>query len=466
MSKSKIQSGPVKIELVPGALTRRRFLYATALAAGSVAVAGPVMAPVKLKSAAEKLDVGIIGCGGQGEKDSQSMSSENIVALCDVDADALAKAAAKWPRARRYRDYRILLEQEKALDAVTVTIPDHQHAPAAMMAIKSGKHVYCQKPLAHTVSEARALARAAREHKVVTQMGNQGHSGEGNRLLCEMVWSGVIGPVREVHCWTNKPTWPQGLERPGTQEAVPSNLDWDLWIGPAPMRPFVSHWPPEVPRQRGGVYHPFGWRAWWDFGCGVLGDMGCHIMDGAYWALKLGAPTSVELVDASPVLPEMAPQWSVIRYHFPARREMPACTLTWHDGGKLPSRPEEMESGEFESAGALLIWDKGKILTGQYGGHPRLLPESRMIDYKRPEPVIPRVPGNNPFKDFIRACKGGPPACSNFEVSGPFTELVLLGNVALRLGRTIEWDADRMRVANCPDAGRLVHSEYRKGWTV
>ena len=475
MPNSNSSSKPVRIEIPRQALSRRQFIYASALAASSLTLGGCASPQrVNYKSPNDKLNVGIIGVGGKGEVDSDGLSSENIVALCDVDSNTLAKGAKRWPNARQYRDYRVMLEKEKQLDAVTVSIPDHQHAPAAMMAIKMGKHVYCQKPLTHTISEARALTHAARKYKVATQMGNQGHSDEGNRRLCEMVWSGAIGQVREAHCWTNRPIWPQGLDRPSGSNPVPANLDWDLWIGPAPMRPFVAKWPEESGagesqgrrRGRGNVYHPFAWRGWWDFGCGALGDMGCHVMDGANWALKLGAPTSVELLDSSPINTEMAPSWSIIRYNFPARGELPACSLTWYDGGKLPQRPAEMEAEKFEESGTLLIGDKGKLMCGTYGERPRLLPESSMVDYKKPEPTIPRVPGNSPYQDFIRACKGGPAACSNFEVSGPFTEMVLLGNLVLRMGKKIEWDSANMRVTNCPDAEQYIRARYRKGWGV
>ncbi len=455
-----------------GSLNRRQFIYYSALAASSVALTG--YAKPKIKSPNEKLDVGIIGCRGKGEVDSAGLSSENIVALCDVDAESLAAAAKKWPNAKQYRDYREMIEKEKGIDAVTVSIPDHQHAPAAMLAIHAGKHVYCQKPLTHTISEARALTLAARKYKVMTQMGNQGHSGDGIRKACEMIWSGAIGPVREAHCWTNRPIWPQGRTRPSGSDPVPENLDWNLWLGPAPERPFVQDWPEDREkaggnqrRRRNGVYHPFNWRGWWDFGCGALGDMGCHVMDGANWALKLGAPNKVELVDSSPLNDDMAPSWSIIRSSFPARGDMfPACTLTWYDGGKLPERPKEMEREKFEQSGTIFIGDKGKMMISEYSDHPRLLPESSMADYKWPDQTIPRVPDNDPYKDFIRACKGGPAPCSNFDVAGPFTEMVLLGNLVLRLRKNIEWDSAKMRVTNCPEAEQLVHGKYRKGWKV
>ncbi len=441
----------------PRALNRRRFIYSTALAAGGATLAGS--AAPNIRSPNSKLDVGIIGCLGKGAEDSSNFAAENIVALCDVDANSLAQAAKKWPFARQYRDYRVMLEKERGLDAVTVSVPDHHHFPAAMRAIQAGRHVYCQKPLTRTIAQARALTLAARQSKVATQMGNQGHCGDGNRRLCEMIWAGAIGPVREAHCWSNRPIWVQGLLRPPGSEPPPRNLDWDLWLGPAPPRPYLSKWPDGAI-----VYHPGVWKGWWDFGCGALGDMGCHIMDGANWALRLGAPLSVELVDSSERVPEMPPQWAIIRYQFPARGPMPPCSLTWYDGGKLPQKPAEMEADNLPDNGSLLIGDKGKIFSGTYGENPRLLPESTMADYHWPAPTIPRVPNNNPYQDFIRACKGGPPACSNFDVSGPFAETVLLGNLALRLGQKFDWDAQNMRAKNRPEADAFIHSTCREGW--
>jgi predicted dehydrogenase len=471
MSESNSFFETKRVEVPNRGLSRRQFIYTTALAAGSLALGSFAARGQALKSPNDKLNVAIIGVTGKGSADMGGMSGENIVALCDVDKSHLAKAAQKFPNARTYGDYRVMLEKEKNLDATTVTIPDHHHAPAAARAIAAGLNVYCQKPLTHTISEARKLTEMAREHKVITQMGNQGHSGEGYRQLCEMIWSGVIGQVKEVHCWTNRPIWPQGFDRPPGTSMIPMKLNWDVWIGPAPMRPFVDKWPeddhvrPEWAK-RGGVYHPFNWRGWWDFGCGALGDMACHIMDGANWALKLGAPTSVELVESSKITSEMAPMSSVLKYEFPKRGELPPCTLTWHDGGKLPPKPPEMEAEKLEDNGSLFIGDKGKIVCGTYGERPRLLPESSMADYKRPDPTIPRVPENSPYLDFIRACKGGPPACSNFDVAGPFSETVLLGNLALRLGKKIEWDSANMRVKNLPEADQYIHAQYRPGWEI
>jgi predicted dehydrogenase len=475
MSPKKHSNPTSPIEITGTAVSRRRFIYTSAMAASSLALAGCLSPGGKYKSPNEKLNVGIIGCDGKGEVDSEGMSGENIVALCDVDTNALAKAAKKWPKARQYRDYRVMIETEKTVDAVTVTIPDHSHASAAMCAIKHGKHVYCQKPLTHTIYEARALTHAARKYKVATQMGNQGHCNENIRKVCEMIWSGVIGQVREVHCWTDRPYWYQGLTRPGGTDPVPDTLDWDLWVGPAAMRPFLDNWPAasfadtqqsQYANRHPNVYHPFSWRGWWDFGCGSLGDMGCHVMDAPNWALALGAPVSVELVDASRITREMAPYWSIIRYQFPDRGDKAACTLTWYDGGKQPPLPEEMAGKKWDDNGTFFVGDKGKIVCGALSEDPHLLPKSVMKGYQFPAPTIPRVPQNDAYQDFIRACKGGPPASSNFDVSGPLTETVLLGNLVMRLGKKLEWDSATMQVTNAPEAEPFIRAQYREGWGI
>lgn len=479
MSKQKSEFDSICTEVFTNQIGRRHFIYTTVLAASAL-TAPKILAKPKYKSPNEKLDVGGIGVTGKGSVDLGGVAeTENIVALCDVDDDKIAVAKQKYPNARTYNDYRVMLEKEKGLDGVTVSTPDLHHYPATMLAMKHGKHVYCQKPLTHTIWEARELTHGARKYKVATQMGNQGHSGEGNRELCEIIWAGTIGQIREIHCWTDraKGWWPQGKLRPAGSDPVPKNLKWDLWLGPAPERPFLLHWPEadavKTKKNRQNVYHPFNWRGWWDFGCGALGDMGCHIMDGANWALALGAPEKVELLSHSELVPEMAPDSSIIRYHFPERTRdiygkkvtFPACTLTWSDSGQKPPKPSEMEK-ELEANGSLFIGEKGKLICGTYGENPHLLPESLMNDFKKPSPIIPRVPDNSPYKDWIRACKGGPAACSNFDVAGPFTETVLLGNLAIRLGKTIEWDSKRMKAKGIPEADVLIHKHYRKGWSV
>ncbi|MHC4571045.1 MAG: Gfo/Idh/MocA family oxidoreductase [Planctomycetota bacterium] len=310
------------------------------------------------------------------------------------------------------------------------------------------------------------LTEAARKYKVATQMGNQGHSGEGVRLTCEWIWDGAIGPVREVHCWTNRPVWPQGIGRPEDMPAVPDTLDWDLWLGPAPYRPYHPS------------YLPFNWRAWLDFGTGALGDMACHIMDPSFWALKLRYPISVEASHSYDVR-EMWKRWenketypraSIVRYKFPARGDMPAVKLTWYDGGMLPPRPEELEQGrELPESGTIFVGDKGKIMCKTYGESPRLIPETKMKEYKRPAKTLPRIPrgADGHEQNWVDACKGGEPASSNFDHSGPLTESVVMGNLAmLNPGKTLEWDGENMRVTNLPEANEHVHREYREGWTL
>ena len=398
-------------------------------------------------------------------------ASENIVALCDVDSGCAAKTFAQYPRAKRYKDFRVMLDEQKDIDAVIVATPDHTHAVIALAAIQRGKHVYVQKPLAHSVYEARVLTEAARKHKVATQMGNQGHSGDGARLLCEWIWNGAIGPVREVHAWTNRPVWPQGVEveRPKETLAVPSSLDWDLWIGPAPYRPYHP------------TYHPGTWRAWWDFGTGSLGDLGCHILDAPFWALKLKYPVSVEgcistywqgLWQRTEPKNEQYPRSTIVRYKFPAREGMPEVKLTWWDGGMTPPRPEDLEEGRRmgdDDGGVLFLGDKGALMCGCYGRSPRLIPESRMKDYKQPPHVLDRIPGGQGGheQDWVRACKGGKAASSSFDYSGPLSETVLMGNLAVRYpDRRLLWDGEKMQVTNDPQANAYVRRQYRQGWTL
>jgi predicted dehydrogenase len=444
--------------MVKSKMNRRDFLVT---GAGSVAaftivprhvLGGPGKTPPS-----EKLNIAGIGVGGKGRSDIVGVSSENIVALCDVDEKQAGETFERFTKAKKYQDFRVMLEkEEKNIDAVVVGAPDHIHAPASMIAIKMGKHIYVEKPMTHSIYEARMLTEAARKYKVATQMGNQGHSGEGCRLFCEWIWDGAIGPVREVHCWTNRPIWPQGMDRPEEVHEVPSTLDWDLWLGPAPHRPFNK------------AYQPFKWRGWWDFGTGALGDMACHIMDPAVWALKLDNPTSVKAVSTK-VNSETAPLASVIDYEFPARGDMPPVKMTWYDGDIRPTDPPELEEGRrmgSKNGGVLFVGDKGKLVCGCYGKSPRIIPETKMMEYNKPGKTIPRVEEQNHHQDWIQACKGGTPACSNFDVSGPLTEIVLLGNLAIRTGRRIEWDGANINCTNYPEANNFVRREYRKGWTL
>jgi len=449
----------------------RRTLLKTAAAAtaGFTIVPRHVLGGQGTPAPSDKLNIAAVGIGGMGKNNVGRCETENIVALCDVDWDLAAPVFEKYPQAKRYKDYRVMLEEEPGIDAVIVATPDRSHAVVAMAAMERKKHVYVQKPMTHSVSEARLLTEAARQHGVVTQMGNQGHSGEGSRILCEMVWDGAIGAVREAHAWTNRPVWPSGVEagRPADTPAVPADLDWDLWLGPAPFRPYHP------------AYHPAKWRAWWEFGTGSLGDMGCHIVDPLFWALKLKYPTKVE-ANTSSFWPaffekaepknEMFPRATIVRFRFPAREGMPELDLTWWDGGLMPARPKGLEPGRRMGdldGGILLIGDEGAIMAGCYGESPRLVPEAAMRKYGRPPRSLERIPlgPDGHEKNWIRACKGGPPAVSNFDYAGPLSETVLMGNLAVRFpGRELFWNGEAMEVTNDADANAYVRRSYREGW--
>jgi len=438
-------------------VTRRIFLMGGAGVLGGCASRRiPSLPRLGYRSPNEKLNLAAIGSGGQGGGDIRDCSSENFVALCDVDWDRAARTFDRHPNAKRYKDFRVMLEKEKSIDAVTISTPDHIHAIAAMTAMAHGKHVYVQKPLTHSVYEARMLTQAARKYKVATQMGIQGHSGEGVRQLCEMIWAGVIGPVREVHSWTDRPgtVWPQGISEPLKAEPVPDTLDWDLWLGPAPQRDYNPG------------YAPRSWRGWWDFGCGALGDMGCHLLDPANWALQLGPPTSVECVEQEGKNDQTGPNKAIIRYEFPERNGMPPVTLYWYEGSIQPPRPEGIEEDVFlwgGTNGSYFVGDDGCIVIGPNGQDPKLVPEKRMDGFTYPEPIIPRASEHH--KDWIQACKGGSPAGANFDYSGPFTETVLLAIPAFRCEGRLLWDAEKMRFTNNRQANRLLRRKYRKGWT-
>ena len=441
-------------------ISRRSFVKGTASAiAGFAILPRFVLGGAGFKPPSEKLNIAFIGIGGQGKENLKACEGENIVALCDVDWHYAGPVFQSHPDVKRYKDFRRMLDEQKDIDAVVVATPDHTHAVISMTAIKMGKHVYVQKPLTWSVEESRKLTMAAREAKVATQMGNQGHSGEEIRVLCEMIWSGAIGQIREVHAWTDRPYWAQGIGQPVNSPVLPEGLDWDNWLGPAPVRPYNP------------VYHPFAWRGWLDFGTGALGDMGCHIIDQAYWALKLDRPTAVEACVSSRMIRnwekmknmETYPDASIVRYEFPARGDLPAVKLTWFDGGLKPPRPAELEKERNLGAnGIILIGDKGTIVEG------RLVPESRMKDYKKPAQSIPRIKDGEKGheQNWIDACKGGPAACSNFEYAGPLTETVLLGNVAIRAGKRIEWDGPNMKITNILEANELLGRKYREGWTL
>ena len=443
-------------------MNRRRFMHQTGTAIG---LSSLTLSGIQATSANNKLNIAAIGVGGMGSGNIQKCSNENIVALCDVDFKRGAKTFQEFPKARRFKDFRVMFDKmEKEIDAVIVATPDHTHAVASIESIRRGKHVYTQKPLTHSIWEARQLNEAARQYRVATQMGNQGHSSEGARLTVEWIRAGVIGEVREVHCWSDRPLrgtrferklyWPQGVaQRPESIHSVPETLDWDLWLGPAPYRDYSPD------------YVPFNWRGWWDFGTGALGDMGCHIIDHPYWALKLGYPESVE-ASSTHIHPETAPLASLVTYHFPSRGTLPPVKMVWYDGGIKPPRPEELEpKEEWPVDGVLYVGDKGKIMHKSHGGMPTLLPLSRMRDFQQPDKTLPRVEGSHE-KNWVDACKGGERACSHFDYSAPLTEVVLLGNLAIRTEGPLLWDGPNMRVTNNESANRFVQREYRQGWTL
>ena len=442
-------------------ISRRDFMGAAAAVTAFTIVPRFVMGGQGHIAPSEKLNIAGIGVGGQGGGDISALSSQNIVALCDVDWRRASGTFRRHPNAAKYKDFRIMLDKEdKNIDAVIVATPDHVHAVASMAAIKRGKHVYCEKPLTHSVYEARMIAKAAREHKVATQMGNQGQAGEANRLTSEYIWAGAIGQVREVHVWTDRPLrglsdvyWPQGVGRPKETPPVREGFDWDLWLGPAPKRPYNP------------AYSPFKWRGWWDFGTGALGDIGCHSIDPIWRALKLKCPVSIE-ASCTLVNNETYPVASMVTYHFGARDDMVPVKMTWYDGGLRPPRPDELKEGQqFGTNGTLFVGDKGKMF-----GYT-IIPESLRKEFGRPPKVLARSPGHH--QEWIDACKGGKPAGSNFDHAGPLAEAVLLGNVALRpeikeklTNKSLLWDGPGLKFTNMPEANKYLHTEYREGWSL
>ncbi len=429
-------------------LSRRDFMGTAAVAAAFTFVPRHVLGGRRFISPSGKLNVACIGVGGMGGSDVSQVSTENIVAFCDVDWKHAAGTFKRFPNVKKYRDFRRMLDKEgKNIDAVTVSTPDNIHAVAAMMAIKMGKHVYCQKPLAHDVFEVRQLTEAARKYKVMTQMGIQIHAEESVKLVVEIIKSGLIGKVRKVDIFSDK-NWGGGT-RPQESEPVPETLDWDLWLGPAPWRPYHS------------TYLPGDWRRWWDFGTGTLGDMGCHIIDPAFWALNLEYPISVE-AHPSEFNDETYPEATAVRWEFPERGDLPPVTVTWYDGVNRPFLPRELEPNRnLPGQGGLYYGEKGTIMAPHMGG-PRLIPDSKMRGFKAPEPFLGR--GIDHYQEWIRACKGGPKPSANFDYSGPLSETILLGNVAARAGQKLFWDGPNLKVTNMPEAEKYLKREYREGW--
>ena len=436
-------------------LSRRRFLAAGAAAttAGleSLAHAYPI------RSANEKLNIAMVGVGQGGVGgvlNLPRMARENIVAMCDIDEQYAGPNFEKYPGAKRWTDFRRMLDRQKDIDAVVVSTPDHSHAVIAITAMRHGKHVYCEKPLARCIGEVRRMREVARETKVATQMGNHGTYEPSFRRAVEIIQSGAIGQVTQVHTWSDRPLsfWKQSVTRPKDTPRVPAHLDWDLFLGPAPLRPYHP------------IYHPFTWRGWWDFGTGVLGDIICHTVNMAYLALDLQYPTRIS-TRSEGLMAETAPKWAEMVFEFPARGKQPPVTVTWYEAGRKP--PLALALGEpLPGNGALLIGDKGQLLqTDMYGAYHKLLPTDRYSDYTPPAQTLPRARIGHQ-QEWIDSAKTGSPTMANFEYAGRLTEAFLVGNVALRTGQTLQWDGEAMQATNCPEAQRFVHPEYRKGWSL
>jgi len=433
-----------KLEENQPGLTRRRFLQQAGLTGAGLFLANFSLAAASRKSPNEKLNIGIIGVAHQGNYDLNNVASENIIALCDVDDSYLGNTAKRFPGAKTYDDFRRLLDQ-KDIEAVVIATPDHTHAVATVAALKSGRHVYCEKPLTHTLSECRAVMEAARKAGVATQIGTQIHAGTNYRRAVEIIQAGVIGPVKEVHVWVDATYG--GMDRPQDTPPVPSPLHYDLWLGPVPFRPYS----PE--------YLPRRWRNWWAFGGGALADFGCHYMDLPHWALGLRAPLSARVVAGPPVHPESVPPWLIVSYQYPARDSQPPVALTWYHGGKQP--PPEVLSTELAAkyrSGVLFVGPKGRLLC-DYGRHELL---GDFAGFVPPKPSIPDSIGHH--AEWIRACKTGALTTCNFQYSGALTEAVLLGNLAFRAGSPIEWDSQHLRAKNNPNAAQLIQHHYRSGW--
>jgi len=456
------------------ALTRRQFLNRTSTAIGTAALAFPFVGTVL--GANDRIRVACIGVGGKGDSDSSDAArcGGEIVALCDVDKGTLAKKAKQFPNAKQYQDYRKLLdEMGKDIDAVTVSTPDHNHGVASIRAMKLGKHCFCQKPLVQTVAEARMMRQLANEKKLATQMGNQGSAENGLRRAVEVVQAGVIGKPLELHVWSNRPIWPQGLERPAGEDPVPETLDWDAWLGPVAFRPYKK-----------GTYHTFAWRGWFDFGTGALGDMACHTVNMPFRALKLGYPNVVEYEIGSRFYPETFPKTSRIRFEFPERDGLPPLKFWWYDGNPddalKPLRPHAEAAreiiateGKLPGSGALIIGEKGKLYSpADYGarfylamkGEEEFKSGDKHDAAKDVPQSIPRSPGH--MQEWFRMMKDGTPAYSNFDIAAYLTEIILLGCVALRVGEgyRMEWDGPNMKSTNLPQAAQFVSRKNRPGW--
>ena len=426
-------------------LHRRGFIKATGAAALSAGVWSEVAAQ-ESSSSNEKLKILCVGTANRAAADIAGVEGQDIVGLCDVDKNYLDRAASKFKAAKTYADYREMIANEAdSADAIVIATADHNHAPAAIRAINAGLHVYCEKPLTHTVHEARLIAEAAKAKGLATQMGTQIHAELNYRRVVEIVQAGSIGDVTEVHVWVGK-GWGGG-DRPETTQEPPANLSWDLWLGPAPERPYAA-----------GRYHPAQWRRWWDFGQGTLGDMGCHYMDLPFWALDLRHPVSCQ-AEGPKVHPETCPLGLVVKYKFPARGDMPPVDLTWYDGDKTP---REVDGERVPGSGVMFIGTEGNLFS-TYSNY-KLFPKEKYASFEPPKKTIPDSIGHH--AEWIKACKDGSPTLCNFDYSGALTESVLLGNVAYRTGKRLDWDAENLKATNCPEADQYVRKQYRKGWEV
>jgi hypothetical protein len=469
-----MESKPNKPQNSYAGSSRRTFLRNSTLAAAAT-IGFPYIN--RALGANDRIRVACIGVGGKGDSDTNSAAGlgGEIVALCDVDQGALNKKGEKFPSARKYQDYRRMLEEmDRSIDAVTISTPDHLHGVQASMAMKMGKHIYCQKPLTQTVQEARLIRQLTSDKKLATQMGNQGSGGNGLRRAVEVIQAGLIGPVRELHVWSNRPVWRQGYDRPAGQDPVPTGLDWNSWLGPAAMRPFKQ-----------GCYHTFAWRGWYDFGTGALGDMACHTVNMPFRALKMGYPTVIECELASRVFPETFPLTSRIRFEFPEREGMPPLKFWWYDGNPdnkdcQPIRPSAdltreivQMRGRMPGSGCLLIGDKGRIFSpDDYGSqfYVMLEGEGKYMGGANHEAAkaIPEAYEKSPGHDreWFDMMRTGKPAYANFDISAYLTEIILLGCIALRVGegRRMQWDGPGMRSPNLPEAQQYVKRDYRSGW--
>jgi hypothetical protein len=485
--------------------SRRTFIKYGSLAAGA-ALTGPWL--LRGQNLNSRLNIAQIGLGVKGMSDAQWCGTENLAAVCEVNSAPVNYLKQFIPTVKAYTDYRDLFDKEKGIDAVDIAVPDHSHAVIAATAMKLGKHVYCQKPLTHDVAEARTLRDMARQYKVATQMGNQGSASDGLRRAVELVQGGLIGKVSQVYVWTNRPIWPQGLARPAGTDPVPATFNWDLWLGTAPMRPYKEKWPDDAIaakvkeigmtadqynqqflRFTPNCYSPFNWRGWFDFGTGPLGDMACHTLNWPFRALKLGYPTEIEAT-SSGLKPEMYPDKSKIRFEFPEREGLPALTLHWLDGGNVP--PEDITSdlvalfGGLSPSGCLIIGDKGKMFSPDDGDNDlrtlvKLKDDKQWVGTPRHEAAkaIPETLPRNAFDpsqppdfrhhvEWFTACKDGKHDVpySNFDIAAYLTEIMLLGVVALRVGKKLEWDGPGMKAKNCPEAAQYLKRTYRAPYKI